>query len=114
MNPYLIIGFLVALLGAGAGGFKLGIDHEVASHASDEARIDKAVEAANMTSAQAIAKIKVINKTIQGEVQRETQSNTIYHDCRNSPIGLQLINEALNGGKPADSSKLPKADTTGR
>ena len=33
MNPYLIIACLVAILGAGAGGFKLGADHEVASQA---------------------------------------------------------------------------------
>ena len=108
MNPYLIIGFLVALLGAGAGGFKLGIDHEVASHASEEDRLAKITDAVNMASAQAISKIKVVNQTINSEVQRETQTNTIYSDCRHSPLGLQLLNEALSGSKSASNSNLPK------
>ena len=36
MNPYLIIATLLAVLSAGAGGFRLGVDHEKAS------QIDKA------------------------------------------------------------------------
>jgi uncharacterized protein HemX len=114
MNPYLIIAALVAVLAAGAGGFKLGADHEIAAQAREQNHIAEAVDAANTASAQAIAGIKVINKTIQNEVQREVQNNIVYRDCKHSPDGLRLLNEALTGSKPTGDSKLPKADPPGR
>lgn len=114
MNPYLIIAAMVAVMAAGAGGFKLGADHEVASQAHEQDHIAEAVDAANNAAAQAIAKIKVVNTTIQNEVQREVQTNTVYAECRNTSPGLRLLNEALTGDKPAGDSKLPKADATGR
>jgi hypothetical protein len=115
MNPYIIIFVLVALGGAGAGGFKLGADYEVARQAKAEKHITEAVDAANAASAQAIAKLKPVYTTIQGKVIRETSINTIYSSCVHSPDGLRLVQQALNGGAIApDSGKLPKADTTGK
>jgi hypothetical protein len=107
MNPYLIIAALVAVLAAGAGGFKLGADHQVAAQAREQNHIAEAVDAANAVSAEAISKIKVTNKTIQNEVRREVETNTVYADCKLTPVGLQLANQALAGTKPADSGKLP-------
>lgn len=114
MNPYLIIAALVAVIAAGAGGFKLGVDHEQASQAREDEHIAQAVDAANTASAQAIAQIKIVNKTIQNEVQREVQNNIVYRDCKHSPDGLRLLNEALTGGKPASGGKLPEAGPAGR
>lgn len=114
MNPYLIIATLVAVLAAGAGGFKLGADHEVAAKAREDKHIAEAVEAANTASAEAIAKIKVVNKTIQNEVQREVQNNIVYRDCKHTPDGLRLLNEAITGSKPTGDSKLPRTDPVGR
>ena len=114
MNPYLIIGFLLALAAAGAGGFRLGSDHEMAAKAREDKHITEAVEAANKASAEAIAKIKIVNKTIQNEVQREVQNNIVYRDCKHSPDGLRLLNEAITGSKPTGDSKLPRTDPVGR
>ena len=110
MNPYLIIACLVAVMAAGAGGFKLGKDYEVASQAREDQHIAEAVDAANAASAQAIAGLKIVNKTIQNEVRREVETNTVYRDCVVPANGVQLANQALAGTKPADSGKLPKAD----
>jgi hypothetical protein len=111
MNPYLIIVFLLALAGAGAGGFKLGSDHEIAALSREREHIAEAVDAANTVAAQAIANIKPKYTTIQNAVERETREKVIYADCRHSPDGLRLANQALNGGTvPADSGKLPKAE----
>jgi len=114
MNPYLIIAALVAVLAAGAGGFKLGADHEVAAQAREDQHIATAVEAANVTSATAIAALKPVYTTIQGKVIHETSTNTVYADCHQSPDGLRLVNQALSGGTIAPSdSKLPtKVDAT--
>jgi DNA-binding protein len=109
MNPYIIIACLVAILGAGAGGFKLGADHEIAAKAREEQHISEAIDAANTASAQAIAKIKVNNTTIQNEVQHEIQTQTIYSDatCRHTADGLRLVNKALTNSPAASDSKLP-------
>ena len=112
MNPYLIIAALVAVLAAGAGGFKLGADHEIASQAREQKHITEAVDAANATAAQAIATIKPKYTTIQNEVQREIRTNHIFSDCKLPPDSLRLVNQALNGGAVTTTdSKLPKPDT---
>lgn len=108
MNPYLIIAFLLAVLGAGAGGFKLGADHELAAQAREDQHVERAVAAATTVSAEAIAKIKVVNTTIQNEVQHEIRTNTVYADCRNSAVGMRLINEAISGAKPLVIASCPQ------
>lgn len=115
MNPYLIIAALVAVMAAGAGGFRLGVDHEKASEADKQETVQAAVDAANQSSAKAIAGLRPIYTTIQSEVQREIQTNTVYADCRHSPDGLRLLNQALNGGaKSPSGGELPKVDASGR
>lgn len=112
MNPWLIVAFLVAVLAAGAGGFQLGADHEVAAKAREDKHITEAVEAATTVSANAIAALKVKSTTITNEVQREVRTNTVYADCKLTPVGLQLANQALSpdGSITLGSGKLPKAD----
>lgn len=110
MNPYLIVASLVAVMIAGAGGFKLGMDHQKASEADKRELVAEAVDAANQSAAQAIAKIKVTNQTINQEVRREVETHTVYAECRATPGGLSGINAALSGAKPAGDSKLPQAD----
>ena len=107
MNPYLIIGALVAVLAAGAGGFKLGADHELAAQAREDKHVAAAVEAANTASAGAIAGIKVTNTTIRQELEREIRTNTIYAECRHTSGGLRSINESLAVPRSAGDSKLP-------
>ena len=110
MNPYLIIAALVAVLTAGAGGFKLGADHEIASQAREQKHITEAVDAATNVAAQTIANIKPKYTTIQNEVQREIRTNTVFADCKLPANSLLLVNQALNGFSPVDS-KLSKTNT---
>ena len=113
MNPYLLLAMLVAILAAGAGGFKLGVDHEFASQAREDAHIAQAVDAANTASAQAIAGLRPRYTTIQGKLEKQIETNNVFHDCRLDVVSLQLANQALNGGS-ASNSELPKADAAGK
>ena len=111
MNPYLVIAFLVAVLGAGAGGFKLGVDHKKAQDLDQRELLAAVADEAANTAARAIAQLKPKYTTIQNEVQREIVTKTVYADCRHSPDGLLLANQALNGGAaPAGDRQLPKAE----
>lgn len=112
INPWLICACIIAILGAGAGGFQLGADHEIAAHAREQEHIAAAIDAANKAAAEAISNIRVVNTTVQNEVQHEIRTNTIYGDCKHSPSGLQLINKSLGGPEPLGGSKLPAADAT--
>lgn len=111
LNPYLIIGALLALLGAFGSGVSIGRGWEEGRNAIEQNHIAEAVGAANRASAEAIAKLRPVYKTIQGEVRHEVETNTVYANCRLTPNGLQLANQALLGGaKPAGEGKLPRAD----
>lgn len=108
MNPSLVIAFLVAILGAGAGGFRLGADHEVAAKAREDKHIAEAVDAANSASAAAIAQLKPKYTTISNQLEKQIETHTVYRDCRLDPVGLQLANQALTGGDAAAvGGKLP-------
>jgi hypothetical protein len=58
INPWIIVAVLLAILGAGAGGFKLGADHEVASQARNDEQIKKVEDAVIAANAAAIAQIQ--------------------------------------------------------
>ena len=110
MNPYIVIGTVVAstLL-----GYKLGVDHEVASQARANKHIEEATKAATDAAAKAIADIKPKYTTIHNKVQKEIQNEIVYRDCKLTPNGVQLLNEALTGASSPSSGKLPQIDTTG-
>lgn len=112
MNPWLIIFSLVSVIAAGAGGFKLGVDHELASQKREDEHVAQAVDAANAAAATAIARIKVVNQTIQNEVQREVRTNTVYSDatCAHTDNGLLSVNKALTPPGPSGDRKLPGPD----
>jgi len=111
MNPYILLALIGAILAAGAGGFKLGVDHEFASQAREDAHIAQAVDAATAVAAKAIGELRPKYTTIQGKLEKQIETHTVFRDCRLDPISLQLANQALNAGNPATgSSKLPGAD----
>ena len=110
MNPYLCIALLAGYIAAIAGGFKLGVDHELAGQSRENKHIAQAVDAANNTAATAIAKIKVTHQVINQKVIHETSNSVVYRECVNTPDGLRLINSALTNSQPIDSDKLPPAN----
>lgn len=113
INPWIIVAVLLAILGAGAGGFKLGADHEVASQARNDEQIKKVEDAVIAANATAIAQIKPRYTTIQGKLEKQYETNTVYRDCKLDPVGMQLVNQALAGGAEAPSGgKLPEANAT--
>lgn len=111
MNPYLIIAAFISIAAAGFGGFKLGVDHEIASQQREDQHIAQAVDAANNASAIAISQIKVTHSKIYNEVIRETTISPAYRDCHNSAGGMQLIQNALANGKPTGDGIVPSPDT---
>ena len=113
MNPYAMLAMAAAIALAAAGGYKVGVDHEVASRAREDKHITEAVEAATAVSAKAIADLRPKYTTIQGKLEKQIETNTVYRDCRIDSVGMQLANQALDPRAAATAGgKLPSADTT--
>lgn len=106
---------LLTGLGGFVGGLKVGIDHERAGQVTKLETVAEAVDAANNASAAVLASLKPTYTTIQNKVQHEVETHTVYADCKLSPDGLLLANQALNGGaKPSSGGELPKANAAGK
>lgn len=114
MNPLLKYGITVAaVLGALFAAYSHGISVAEGRQAAADLAITETREAAQQGAAEAISKIKVVNTTVRGEVQREIQTNTVYRDCKLPADGLRIANEAITG-KRAGEGQLSRTDAAGK
>lgn len=60
---------------------------------------------------EAINGIRIENRTIYNEVQREVQTNTVYRECRIPDDGLRLANAARAGSTRKPGASMPAAST---
>lgn len=104
MNAWIVVAVLAAIGAAGGGGFwygtSVGVDRVTARNARDDEVAQQTREAAAKGTADAIAKLKPVNKTIVQRAEKEIHENTIYRDCRVPAAGVQLANEAITGTRP--------------
>jgi uncharacterized protein HemX len=111
VNPYALLALAAAIALAAAGGYKVGVDHMKAEQLDRKELLEAVADEAANTAARAIAQLKPKYTTIQNEVQREIVTKTVYANCRHSPDGLLLANQAINGGAaPVGDRQLPKTD----
>lgn len=115
-NPWVILGLVLALAGAAAGGAKLGIDHEIAKQAETADLIAQVKEQAQQGAAEAIAQNRPINQYNKQVLEREIRTNTVYAQCIHTPDGLQSVNAALENkrAESTGSGVVPNANTPER
>lgn len=136
MNPWIIVGVLLAVIGAASGGYYEGSKHKEdelmskwatqqaeAVAAAVQASEDQAVldRKAALEGAQKQADARVAEAKRNVKVTHEITNNVVYTnpDCAITDNGLRLIAEAANGGtdqKPADGvdgKVQPKTTGTG-
>jgi hypothetical protein len=101
MSPYAALGTVLLWVASIAGSYlygqHVGVEHEQVKQSEVKQAIEDTRELARQGAADAIAKIKVRNTTIQGKVTTLVRDNPVYRDCVHDDRGLQLINEALTG-----------------
>lgn len=108
MNPWFLVGWAISLAGAFFYGTGVGQDREIAKQAAVEDSVRATREAAAQGVAGEIAKLKPQNTIIRGRVETIVRENTVYRDCRHTPDGLRVLNEALTGrAQPASDSAVP-------
>lgn len=98
-NPWAILAAVGVAVGAFFYGSHVGHTAEAAKYATTQLLIEKVREAAQQGAASEIAKIQVHNTTIKAQTETLTREVPVYHDCRNTPDVMRLLNDAL-GGEP--------------
>lgn len=108
MNPYAILGACALVVGAFFYGQHVGKTSEALDNAEKQALIDATAAKGREAAAEEIAKIKIVNRTVNQKVIHET-TKEIYNDptCRIPASGVQLANEAIEG-RLSSNSELPR------
>lgn len=108
----LCLGVSAGVAGIYMQGKKAGKNECQAEAASHQKIADDAAEKVANRAAEAISKIKVQNRTVMNEVQREIQTNVVYRDCQHSPEQLRNLNAAITGAPPETAGRglVPRAD----
>jgi|SRR6478736_531021 len=98
---------VVLAIGLVLAGWKAGKDHAIAQQASMSALIVESANAVEARTAERIARIRVRNQTINGQVREVVRENTVYRDCVLDADTVRLLDAAREGGSeplPGDSS----------
>jgi len=110
-NPYVLLAIVLAFLGAAGGGYYLGGKHKENAFLAQQQRDEQFVLRLESAVADAISTIKVKNVTIRQKAETITREVPVYTDCKHSPDGMRLVNEAIEGRPEAVAkSKLPTVD----
>lgn len=109
LNPYVLLGLLLALMGSHWYAYRTGIEREQDAQASRELLIQQAAQSTASLTAETIAKIEVKHVTIRQIAEREIHEKPVYRDCRHTPDGMRVLNAALAGTEPAGDLQLPAA-----
>ncbi len=110
-NPWMLLAFVIALVGAYFKGCNDGADLAEGQQAREDQIAATAFSAAQRGAAKAIAGIEIRNVTIKQRVETEIREKPVYADCRHSPDGLRVINTAITGrAEPAGDLQLPRPD----
>jgi hypothetical protein len=116
---------LVLALVAGVGAFGAGLylkgrsDGRAIEQATDQREREiarMAADTAAAAAASAISTIKVQNRTVYSEVQREITERPVYRDCLHTEEQLRRINDALTGvqsQRPDGSTPAPASSPIG-
>lgn len=108
LNPWVLLGAVVALTGAVGGAYIKGRGDGKAVEIAAQNRAVVALREVERTVARAISEIEVKNVTVRQKAETIIREVPVYRDCKHTPDGMQAVNEALTGRPvgPSDS-KLP-------
>lgn len=105
LNPWVILGVVLAIAGAFGYGMKIGGDREVAAQARFEQRLKQVQETAEAAAAKKIGEIQIVHKTIQTKTKETIREETRYRDCVNVPAVERLLDDARANRPPSEPAR---------
>lgn len=109
-NPWLILGFIFALAASYTTGWKMATDNHKAKALDALIQETKTANEIAGKTEQALANIRIENRTIIKKAEKEIHHEKVYSDCKPTPDGIRLWNDAISkepAGKPADPVPEP-------
>lgn len=82
---------------AGLGGFGMGVKYEKGVVAANEVERKQGWSDALEATAKELAKIQVVQRTINRQVEVQTKEVPVYRECQNTPDVVKTINAAARG-----------------
>lgn len=111
LNPYIVLGVLLAIIGAASGGYIYGGKHARNAMEAQELREQRLLDKVAETTAEQIAQIEIKNTTIRQKVETVTREVPVYRDCEHTDDVYGLLNDALEGGPLPSPGVVSKADS---
>lgn len=108
LNPWIALGALAALAATAYSSYQFGIATCQGREALAREVAAEAVDSANAVIGDNLSKLTPKYTTIKNEVQREVRTNTVYADCKVPPLGVELVNRALEPGTAASAAPAPR------
>ena len=93
INPLPALIVVILMAASGFGGWRAAMDHRDALELERKQGWADALDA----TAREIAKVKVINKTINTQADTIIKEKTILQECKNPNEMVDLINRAAKG-----------------
>lgn len=97
MNPYILLGAILAIAGAGAGGFWFGMDYANGKYAALENERKAGWADALSATATELAKVKIVQQHTTRQAETIIKEKVVYADCKNTPEMVDLLNAAAKG-----------------
>lgn len=82
------------------------------AEAAADRRLDQLANRVATRTETALAGIRIENRTIYNETQREIQTNTVYRDCVLPADGVRLANQARAGTARQSGGAVPAGTAT--
>lgn len=115
MNPWIMLGAVMALIGSFFYGQHVGSNAELAKAAKQDAIVAAVAEAAQQAAAGEIAKIKIVHQTNQTRLEREIVHVPDFTQCHAGDAAKRVLDDALTnkaGADPAGSVVVPGTNAT--
>jgi hypothetical protein len=117
LNPWLILAAVLALGASHTLAYVKGGTSRENSILAEQKRQDELVQKIQQSTAQQLAQIEIVNKTIYQRATREVIEKPVYRDCHHDADTLGMLNHALTNTappEPARDSVVPGVDATRR
>lgn len=114
-SPWVLLGVVLAVGGAYAKGSFDGAKRKANEVAAEQLEQETVEQRMQKALAAELAKVKVVNKTIQETIEVRTREVPVYRDCQHTDDVFRLLNDIIAGRAAPDAisnSVVPATDAS--
>lgn len=108
--PAIATTWLISLVMALAGGWRMGIDHVKAADADKSSSTAAKVAESASSAASSVSDAGAHNAPIKQQIITRVIEKPVFRECRTGPDAVRLLNSIATGGAPAASDPAGSGD----